>query len=71
MKEGAYPLAKRSQKHVTYIRHQSDAGPIYRKLELEGDVTYLLEILHTTKPTMQNVLHDNVAASEFIVHHIL
>jgi len=49
MNDGAYPLAERSQKYVMYISHQSDADPIYRELELEVDIIYLLEILHTTK----------------------
>jgi len=49
MKEGAYPLAERTQKYEMYISHQSDAGPICREFELEVDITYLLEILHTTK----------------------
>ena len=49
MKEGAYPPAERSKKYVMYISQQSDAGPIYRELELEVDIIYLLEILHTIK----------------------
>lgn len=49
MKESAYPLAKRSQKYLMYIRHQSDAGPVYQEFKLEVDIIYLLEILHTTK----------------------
>jgi len=49
MKESAQPLAERSQKYVMYLSHQSDAGPICQELEIEVDMIYLLEILHTTK----------------------